>query len=370
MEIYVGFGLSFILGIFLLDIKNRTLNNIGKYIILFLFFFVAGLSYKIHNDYEIYEKAYKNINLIKNYSFEIGFIQICKIFQKFLAFYQFKAVVYFINTILIYKGIRYFFSKKDTLNIIALLYLYGTFYFLYLPSFRQSISISIFIFSLKYIFQKKFLKYALCIVLATLFHRSAAILFLVYFFINWLKVNKKILIILMLLNIGLYYFDFFIPIILGRLINILRLQSKGYYFKISDGGSPREFIFYALFYIFIIMIYNKKNDFIVKCFLLFQIFYLIQKYIPIGFRFMIYFHIFWLFVLILLFQNLKNKNIKYIIKYFLILFIFFNFNLRFIKTKAANGAYIPFHNSLELLYKEIPYNETAEYVHVKNRHKI
>ena len=369
MEVYVGFGLSFILGIFLLDIKNRILNNIGKYTILFLFFFVAGLSYKIHNDYEIYQKVYENVSLLNNWDFEIGYFYISKFSRDFFDFYQFKAIIYLINTVLIYKGVRYFFSKKDTLNIIALLYLYGTFYFLYLPSFRQSISVSIFIFSLKYIFKKNFLKYTLSIVLATLFHQSAAILFLVYFFINWLKINKKILIILMILNIGLYYFDFFMSIILGRLINILGLQSKGYYFKISDGSSPREFVFYALFYVFIIMIYNKKNDFIVKGFLLFQIFYLVQKYIPIGFRFMMYFYIFWLFVLILLFQNLKNKNIKFFVKYCLVIFIFFNFNLRIIKTRAANGAYIPFHNSLELLYKEIPYNQTAEYKHIKDRYK-
>lgn len=382
MEPYICIGSLFILGEILINLKSKYYNIIGKYLILFLFFFVAGLSYKIHNDFQIYEMLYKYINInniqkiIFNYNIkEFGFLYLNILFNNILSFECFKAFVYLINTFLIYKGIRYFFNEKDSLFILALLYLYGVFYFFYLPSFRQSISISIFIYSLQYLEKKDAFRYFLLSFIACLFHKSGVILFCLYFIFKYLKTSKKLLSIFYVLSIIIYYFlDSFCLKILNIIINFLgkfypEFLSNKLYFGLNCIGSPREFIFYLLIFGTIIFYYSEKEDFFIKGYLFFHMFYILQKYISISYRIILYFQIFFIFYLVILLQKISKEKVKVFFKYGLLLFIFLNFNIRFMLKHSLEGSYIPFHSSVELFYKEIPYEETAEYIHVQNRGK-
>ena len=382
MSFYISIGILFLLGEIFVNIKNKYWNRFGKYLILFLFFFVAGLSYKIHNDYEIYESIYKNItfNNIKNITNycnikELGFLYLNIIFNNILNFNYFKALIYFINTILIWKGIRYFFDEKKSLLIMCFLYLYGVFYFFYLPSFRHSISVAIFIYSLKYLKEKNFKKYFLLSLIACLFHKSAIILFGIYYFFKFLKINKSFLLIFYFFNFISYYFlDFFWIKVINLLISFIgifypSILSKTEYFQLRSGGSPQEFLFYIIIFGISILYYNRKEEFFMKGYLLFQVFYLFEKYVPIMYRFNLFIQIFFIFYIVIILKKIKNKNLRIIFKYLLLIFFLLNFNLRFMIKKSQEGCYIPFHSSIELLYKEIPYKDTAEFIHVQNRGK-
>ena len=382
MEAYISIGILFLLGEIFLELKNKYSNKIGKYLILFLFFFVTGLSYKIHNDYEVYEFIYNIIN-IENISsmekliglnIESGFLHLNLLFKNTLNFDCFKALVYLFNTFLIYKGIRSFFDEKKSLFIVTLLYFYGVFYFFYLPSFRQSIGISIFIYSLQYIKNKNFIKYVGLISIACLFHKSCVVLFLVYFFINFFNFNKKILSIFLIIDFLNYYFleEFWVKTF-GAIISFIGkfypsiLWNK--YFDIVSKGSPREFIFYVFIFGIAILLYSEKEKFYMNGFVIFQIFYFFEKHIPIAYRFALFFRIFFIFYLVILLEKINNQKLKLALKYLTLLFFLLNFNLRFIAKKSQEGCYIPFHSSLELLYKDIPYEDTAEFIHVQNRNK-
>lgn len=63
---------------------------------------------------------------------------------------------------------------------------------------RQSIGIIIVLFSLKYIKNHKFIKYAIGILIASLFHTSALI-FLPFYFMHKIKVNPFFILIIMVL---------------------------------------------------------------------------------------------------------------------------------------------------------------------------
>lgn len=376
MITYISIGFLFILGEIFINLKSIIWNKIGKFLILFLFFFVAGLSYKIHNDYEVYEYIYHNINttnLNSIYNCEKGFLYLNLILKNFFNFNFFKALIYLFNTILIWKGIRYFFDEKKSLLIITLLYLHGKFYFLYLPSFRQAISVSIFIYSLQFLENKKTFKYILLILIAFLFHKSSIILLVVYCFFRYIKINKIFLIIFCIFNfISFYFLDFIWLKILKNIINFVgifykEILLKTNYFSLRSGGSPREFLFYFFIFFIAVIYYSEKEEFYMKGYLLFQILYLFQSYIPIVYRFLLYFQIFFTFYIIVILKKLKEKEIRLFFKYFLLLFMLLNFNFREIKLNSKSGSYIPFHSSLELLYKKIPYTDTAEYIHVQNR---
>lgn len=382
MSIYISIGILFLLGEIFINLKNKYWSKFGKYLILFLFFFVAGLSYKIHDDYYIYEAIYKNIsfhninNMISQYHIkELGFLYLNVLFNNILNFDCFKALIYFLNTILIWKGIRYFFDEKKSLLIICFLYLYGVFYFFYLPSFRHSISIAIFIYSLKYLKEKNLKKYFLLSLVACLFHKSAIILFGIYYFFKFIKINKLFLIIVWAFNfLGYYFLDFFWIKIINFLINLIgtfypSILLETEYFQLRFGGSPQEFLFYIIIFGTTIFYYNRKEEFFMKGYLLFQLFYLFQKYIPIMYRFNLYVQIFFIFYLVILLKKIKEKKLRIVFKYLLLIFFLLNFNLRFISNKSQAGSLIPFHSSIELLYKEIPYKDTAEFIHVQNRGK-
>lgn len=381
MYTYVLIGVLFISGEILINLKNKYWNKFGKYLILFLFFFVVGLSYKIHNDYYTYEIFYKSINFynIKDinirYKMELGFLYLNILFNNILNFNNFKALVYFVNTILIWKGIRYFFDEKRTLLVMCFLYFYGDFYFFYLPSFRQATAISIFIYSFKYLKEKNLKKYFLLSIVACFFHKSAIILFGVYYFFRFLKVNKLMLIIFWIFNFISYYFlDFFWIKILNIPVSFIanfypEILLKTKYFQLDSGGSPKEFLFYIIIFGIAIFYYNKKEEFFIKGYLIFQLFYLFQKFIPIMYRFNLYVQIFFIFYVIILLKKIKEKKLRIISKYLLLIFFLLNFNLRFISNKSQEGGLIPFHSSIELLYKEIPYKDTAEFIHVQNKNK-
>lgn len=72
---------------------------------------------------------------------------------------------------------------------------------------RVSCAIAIFLYSIKYLYNKKYFKYFLCIVLAFLFHKSALI-FIVFPFFNTKKFRSDFWIFLILFSYVLYFVKF------------------------------------------------------------------------------------------------------------------------------------------------------------------
>lgn len=167
-------------------IKNNNIKKIFCYMIILLFWWVGGLAYKVGLDNYWYEHYYlRDLRFLKlsKETFEIGYVLINQFFNNLnLNYYTFRGIIFFIEVILIYKGIKSFFKKKDEISwIFILLYSYGIFYFYYFSFIRQSIAISIIIYSLQYIYMKKKWKYLFWIIIASLFHKSSIIFIGIYF---------------------------------------------------------------------------------------------------------------------------------------------------------------------------------------------
>lgn len=59
MLIYLMFAIVTVFSIEGIQIKNKEIKTLSQISILVIFYLVAGMSYKIHNDYFVYENIYK-----------------------------------------------------------------------------------------------------------------------------------------------------------------------------------------------------------------------------------------------------------------------------------------------------------------------
>ena len=86
MLIYILFAMIVIFAIEGIQIKNKKIKKVSQISILVIFYLIAGMSYKIHNDYFIYEDIYRKINFsnLKYINWEKGYVILNAIFNNIL----------------------------------------------------------------------------------------------------------------------------------------------------------------------------------------------------------------------------------------------------------------------------------------------
>lgn len=379
MLIYLLFMIIEIFSIEGIQVKNIKINKISQISIIIIFYLIAGMSYKVHNDYFIYENIYEKIEFsnLKYINLEKGYVFLNAIFNKYLEFYNFKSLIYLINTFLMYRGLKKILSYQKIYIVFGLMYLlFNQFYYFYLSAFRQSISISIFIYSLSYIKNKKLLKYTISVFIAFLFHKSAILLYLIYFIFNS---RMKIRMILNIYSYFILNILIFVPQIrneivlaFSKIVDILKLGNlnQNYLFKENDIGINN-----IIFMLFLMLIYKyltskKENYFINKIIFCYILINILSKVIGIFYRVEIYFSVFYCMFLTELFLKCNKNIILKLIRISLIIFIGLNYNIKSIWNNYKNlGSCIPLHFTFEKLYKNINYQDTAEYKHLLNRYE-
>lgn len=172
------------------EYKNN-IHNIFFMILSFLpLFIVAAIRWDVGTDFEkVYEYGF---NLIiangEQPRWEWGFSFLIKMIALFTDKCQWMfAGTAFVFCFFTYKAI--YDSSKNICQSIFLLMI-TTFYFFSLNGIRQAIAIAIFLYSIKYIKQKKLLSYILVIFLASSFHTIALIFIPLYFICN-IKIPPK-----------------------------------------------------------------------------------------------------------------------------------------------------------------------------------
>ena len=164
--------------------KQTKLRN--NFLIILSVFFL-GFSYNMGGDWKVYKKFYENIS--ESFYFEKGYIFINKIFYKLGIEYEIFQIIILIFCLSI---VLKLLEKKSQNIYVAFVYIFINLLFPYSvePILRQFIAVTIIIFSLKYIEEKKILKYLICVYIAILFHKSA-IIAIFFYFINSLKFRYK-----------------------------------------------------------------------------------------------------------------------------------------------------------------------------------
>lgn len=179
--------------------------RIQHYLALLIMSFIVGFRFKVGVDWEGYKEYFEHIasdpNLqFTDQTFELGYFYLNKIISATGLSYEWMFfTVAFISW--------YFFFKSISQNLLPILILFiflDEFFFWGMNGVRQFMAISIWVYSIQYIINKKFLNYILLIILASMFHVSVIILLPLYF-IPYIKINKK----------GLWLSLYLISLILG-----------------------------------------------------------------------------------------------------------------------------------------------------------
>lgn len=275
----------------------RKSEKLFIYFILFVFFGFRGYIFTDCFEYATFFEGVPNIKEIINshylkYAFwEPGYVCYCGILKLFIhKFYYFQIIDTTLDLILLYKSLEYFESNRS-LNIIVFLAMSGMIAFIDL--FRNIKAILLFFYALRYVDEKKLIRFYLLCFLAFLFHKSSVFYFACYPLLRQPLTKRKYLVICII--------SIIIALFSKTFILVLNSRIWGYFPpKIQDSIS-----FYVL----------SNNPYTVGRFITFGV---IEKLLTCG---LIYFNFDKLFI---------SKKYKLLIKvfciYFSSYFICFGFN--------------------------------------------
>jgi hypothetical protein len=221
---------------------------------------ISGLRGNIDGDYNSYLEMYNTINKYNNeYIVEPGYAFINTFFYKFGL--SFQGLIFFIALVCIPPKVILINKYSDNFLISILIY-FCTFYFLFdFTQIRQGCAVTFFILSLRYITEKSFIKYFICILIAASFHVASLVLLPMYFFLN-IKYSKLILYFILFLctTISLLQYKFLLLNYFLQLedINQVYLNKANYY------NSSETFSFLSIKQILVsfslVFIKDKLND--------------------------------------------------------------------------------------------------------------
>lgn len=251
---YVGtFGLSGLMS------KVNTQNRLLKLLLVIIPpVLLATFRYNIGYDYGSYIWAYNNALDMTYESFLAGYeagdpiayyliTKIATVFNSEQAYLMILAILSLIP------GVSYILREwddMDTQPMIIFIYMFSPFIFS-LSACKQGIALSILMFSLKYVYDRKPIKFAFCVAVAFLFHSTAIVFLLVYFFLNNkgdLSMLKKVLIV-----VGCLFVIMNLQWVLG---NVMGGRYETYVLD-SVEGRNRTFWLYT-FITFIFLLFRTK----------------------------------------------------------------------------------------------------------------
>ena len=201
-------------------LSDQKKRNILTFIIGVSMFLVMGLRhYTVGSDIEHYLDVYNNDNLWTASfinQFEFGYYG----FLRVLKFIGIGNQGYIIIVSFIFSYSFSVFFKRYSSNILMSFYLYLTIglFTVSMSAIRQSFAISIILFAVSLLLERKVVFYLIVVLIASTFHRSAIIMLPLVFLSNVKLINLKkglvlYFIILSVLLIKNYIFQFAIPFI-------------------------------------------------------------------------------------------------------------------------------------------------------------
>lgn len=245
-------------------------NNQFKYgleISFALIFVYLSLRYNFGNDYKAYYDLFSEINYYSNFKSaltikgnEIGWLYLNRLFEPI----GFFGLVGFQSALICFS--LYFFVKKYVPKnyewFAVFLFVFQPYNMLvYSSAMRQSMAISLFIFGIHLIQRQKYIWYLIVVYIATLFHSSAYILFLLILIpVFKFKFNFKTILVTSIL--------FVLPIIFSKQIfdtvNILTSNYADFYGGHIESAETVKRIglgfFLNVLIILIFLIFARKID--------------------------------------------------------------------------------------------------------------
>lgn len=177
--------------------QNIDLKILYYIIFIFVLVFFTGLRGDIEPDYLNYLDIFNNINYNSDVDVELGFVY----FNRLIHFLGggFQWVVFLMAFITIILKVNFFFKYSKNFCFSILIYYCSVFFIYDFIAIRQALAMAIFMVSIPFLMERKFLHYTVLIFLASLIHLSAIILLPLYFILNY-SFNKILLYLVLIFS--------------------------------------------------------------------------------------------------------------------------------------------------------------------------
>lgn len=182
--------------------KPTSATNILFFLAIIPLIFTAGFRYKVGSDFGAYYKA----NEVFNGNIWNAFIHFKEpgiaVIVKIVSFFTTSgaAYIFVFSFFTLFFSLRYITQNTDYYFFAIMLFIFtgswhGTF-----NGVRQYLAATVLTFSYKYIIERNFIKYAIWVYIAALFHSSAIVMLVLYFVMQ----NKVSLLSILLLSLGTF----------------------------------------------------------------------------------------------------------------------------------------------------------------------
>lgn len=314
-------------------------NKHGLEISFLLIFLFTALRYNFGTDYSAYQSLFYEIFEHDTYltldsadfRIEYGWLLLNYLFKP-LGFFPFIFIisVFFIYTY--YALIKKYVPTNYYWLAVFIYIFFFNLFLIQLSAIRQTLSISIFLFSIKYIIEGRgTLKYILLIVFASFFHSSSLfLLFLALFNIPRIRNSSKTGYFILIIFVLLLFFGQRLTAYLPYLLTLFTGDRYTFWYesdivsKISVMGS---LLWFSLLYI--VVYYSTKQTDYMKLFYNFcAIFFLVYPLTVLVFlsdRMGYYFAPFTLIIFPHILTTEQNKIKRFALSSFFIIFIMYNF---------------------------------------------
>ncbi|WP_423826660.1 EpsG family protein [Seleniivibrio woodruffii] len=183
MAYIILYSVVFLILLVMSLLKKNSSQSFCMFVIALLLVCFSGFRSEVGVDYAMYKQLFQSVAFGESVYFEKANIWLIKLIYDIGGEHQLFFFIYALLTVFFtfefikYFSVNYFYS--------VLIYLsFGMYYFASMNQIRQYLAVSIFLYSLKYIYERSLLKYSLFICLAAIFHKSSIILWFLYFFLN------------------------------------------------------------------------------------------------------------------------------------------------------------------------------------------
>lgn len=239
-----------------LDDNNVKINRVAILLSFLPLWIVSGIRYDVGQDYfYTYVPIFNSIRDTGTYpSVEWGYIFLNKLTLLFTDQYVgIFLVTSFLIVFFVYLAI---YQQSNIPWLSVFVFINSTFYFISMNLVRQSIAIAMFLYSIKYIEERNFKKYAIIILLGSLIHTSELIFLPIYFIANR-RINFKKFIV--------FYagMEFLFPLFKGFIYSFISNTRYAYYIgSIYDDGKSSAVLspLISLFTVLIGYYYLNKGD--------------------------------------------------------------------------------------------------------------
>lgn len=200
MLVYIIVIFILAVGVYSYDIRGNKLGSDIYYLFeLVVLVLLVGLQNRLGGDnlsYEEYFYAMPSFRELAHLKLNVG-ARFQPLWYLFIAFVKSinnnYTCFHFLHAIFVDSLIFYFFSRHTKYRFSAVLLFFLSFNFLYfnIEIQRESMAIAVFLFSIHFLEEKKYLKYFICAIIALLFHVSSIFTFLLPFLVAILDRYKK-----------------------------------------------------------------------------------------------------------------------------------------------------------------------------------